>query len=313
MKLNHTNITDESSDGNKKLGVMLVLYTTLVSGFSIFLNSYGVKGLDSSVFTFSKNILVALLLFALIFGAGKMAELKLLKRKHWLQLAAIGLVGGSVPFLLFFKGLQLTTGTESSFIHKTMFIYVAVFALLFLKEKLTKRLLIGAASLLAGTYLMVRPTLDLTQGHLLVLAATLLWAVENVYSKHVLKEVSGNMVAFGRMFFGSLFILIFLAASGKLSLVADLTLPSIAWIIITSALLFLYVLSYYNGLKHIKVSTATCILALGAPITALLSLMTGVSVTVHQATGMLLILLGVVAVVLFPSASDLKERHASRY
>ena len=50
---------------NKK-GLLLVFLTAVISGFSIFINSYGVKGFDSSVFTFSKNIVVALFLFSII-------------------------------------------------------------------------------------------------------------------------------------------------------------------------------------------------------------------------------------------------------
>ena len=89
-------------------GIFLVILTAIVSGFSIFINSFAVKGFDSSVFTFSKNVAVALFLFAVLYGFGQWQELKTLKRKHWIQLFIIGLVGGSLPFLLFFKGLQLS-------------------------------------------------------------------------------------------------------------------------------------------------------------------------------------------------------------
>src|SRR3989338_8794652 len=94
---------------NRK-GLMLVFFTAIISGFSIFVNSFGVKGFDSSVFTFSKNAVVAILLFAIILGLGNFSELKTLKKRQRLQLAAIGLIGGSVPFLLYFKGLQMAAG-----------------------------------------------------------------------------------------------------------------------------------------------------------------------------------------------------------
>ncbi|MDO8480858.1 MAG: DMT family transporter, partial [Nanoarchaeota archaeon] len=142
---------------SQKLGVGLVLGTALVSGFSIFINSYGVKGFDSSVFTFAKNLVVAVALFAILLGTLRWDQLKQLKGKHWAQLAIIGLVGGSIPFLLFFKGLQLTTGQMGSFIHKTLFLYVAILAPIFLKERLSKKLFLGTALLLVGNYLLIRP------------------------------------------------------------------------------------------------------------------------------------------------------------
>ncbi|PIN68017.1 hypothetical protein COV94_06270, partial [Candidatus Woesearchaeota archaeon CG11_big_fil_rev_8_21_14_0_20_57_5] len=67
-------------------GIRLILFTALVSGFSIFLNSWAVKGFDSSVFTFSKNLLVALLLSAVLLGIGMRDQLMRLKAGQWRQL-----------------------------------------------------------------------------------------------------------------------------------------------------------------------------------------------------------------------------------
>ena len=271
-------------------GIFLLILTAIVSGFSIFINSFAVKGFDSSVFTFSKNVVVSLFLLAVLYGFGQWQELKTLKRKHWIQLFIIGLVGGSLPFLLFFKGLQLSSGSSSAFIHKLLFIFVAMFAALFLKEKLTKPLVAGISLLMAGNFFMIFPDFQLSQGLMLVLGATVLWAAENTYAKKVLQDVSGTMVAFGRMFFGSLIILIYLAVTGKAPIILAMSLQQYAWIALTSILLMLYVLSFYNGLKHIKVSTAACILALGSPITTLLAFaFQGTMVSLMQAAGMLFI------------------------
>src|SRR3989344_2164661 len=168
---------------NKKNGLLLVFITAIISGFSIFINSFAVKGFDSSVFTFSKNIVVALLLFSVLLFFGQFQELKRLSAKQWGQLALIGLIGGSIPFLLFFKGLQLTTGQTSAFIHKTIFIYVTVFAVIFLKEKLTYKHLIAASLLLAGNFLLILPDFNFSTGHLLILSATIFWAAENALAK----------------------------------------------------------------------------------------------------------------------------------
>lgn len=283
-----------------KKGLLLVLLTSVVSGFSIFINSFGVKNFDSSVFTFAKNTVVAVLLFAIIVGLGNFSNFKKLNKTQWLKLMSIGFIGGSIPFLLFFKGLQMTTAATSSFIHKTLFIYAGIFAILFLKEKLTKGLLIGMGLLLLGNYFLIRPDFIFSLGDILILVATLFWAAENTLSKHLLKEVSGNIVAFGRMFFGSFFILLFLLFSGKSPIIFSMSYQQYMWIIITSALLLLYVFSYYNGLKYVKVSTATSVLVLGSVITTALDfLFKGSPVTFGQSVGMLFIILGVISIVWF--------------
>ncbi|HII17578.1 TPA: DMT family transporter [Candidatus Woesearchaeota archaeon] len=287
-----------------KKGLVLVLFTAIISGCSIFINSFGVAGFDSSVFTFSKNLVVAAMLAALLLLFGKWEEVKRLSRRQWMKLALIGFVGGSIPFLLFFRGLQMTTGTTSAFLHKTLFIYASVFALLFLKEKLSKGFIAGACLLLAGNYLMLGPSFDLSPGYLLIIGATVLWAAENAYARHTLSEMSGTIVAFGRMAFGSLFIFLFLLLAGKAPQLALMSPQQWEWIGVTSVFLLLYVYTFYNGLAAVKVSTATSILTLGAPITTLLDFaFLGKPVTPDTALGMLLIGAGVASIFLYAWAA----------
>ena len=166
-----------------KRGLLLILLAGLISGFSIFINGFGVKEFDSSLFTFLKNVTVAIFLFSIILIAGNFSKLKSLKKKHWIQLIIIGFIGGSIPFLLFFKGLQMTSGTTSAFIQKTLFIFVSVFALMFLKEKINKSFLIGASLILTGTYFMIKPNFSFSIGHILILIATIFWAIEVTFAK----------------------------------------------------------------------------------------------------------------------------------
>jgi len=288
----------------KKSGIILVLLTAIISGVSIFLNKFGVQGINPYIFTFAKNIIVALFLFSIIIFATQFQKIKQLTKKDWLKLSLVGLLGGSIPFLLFFKGLQLTTGASGAFVHKTMFIFVAIFALTFLKEKLNKTIFVAAVFLLLGNLLLLKlNSFAFTTGEILILLATLFWAAEFTLSKHVLKNVSGNIVAFGRMFFGSLFILIFLLATNQFQIIQTITLSQLSWILITSTFLFFYVLTWYNGLKQIKVTTATAILLLGSPITTLLSIIfLGTTVTLLQLMGVLSISIGIFLVIYFSEA-----------
>jgi len=285
---------------NKKRGLMFVVFTALVSGFSVFVNKFGVSGIDSSIFTFSKNVIVALFLFGSIVLVKDFGKLKELTLKQWRRLVLIGFVGGSIPFLLFFKGLQLSTGAAGSFIHKTMFVYVIVLARVFLRERLDKRILISGVLLLVGNGLLLKFVWNgFGVGELMILIATLFWAVENVVSKHLLKELEPKVVGFGRMFFGSMFILVYLGFTKQIGTVFSLSLSQVYWILLTSGFLFLYVFSWYNGLRDVKVTTATSVLLLGSPITTLLSyLFLGSTLSLVQAVGILLVVGGVVSVVM---------------
>ncbi len=279
-------------------GLLLVFSTAVISGFSIFINKFGVDLADPYIFAFLKNAVVALALTGLILFLKNPAVLRSLKLKQWLLLVLIGLIGGSIPFLLFFKGLALTSAAQGSFIQKTMFIYVAAMAIIFLKEKLSRNFLIGALLLLLGNTLLLK-TLNFSFGYgdLLIFFAALLWAAENIISKYTLKDTPAKTVAWGRMFFGSIFILGFLGASGRLDLIAALNFEQIIWVLITATILLGYVITWYSGLKHIPVSVACAILLLGSPITTLLTAITAGKINFQEILSGILILAGLMVII----------------
>jgi len=267
--------------------------TALVSGISIFLNKYAVGGMNAFVFTTMKNTFVALLLISLILILGELKNLRKLDFSQWRQLALIGLVGGSVPFLLYFYGLKSTSAINAGFIHKTLFIWVLVFGFLFLKEKINKELIIGAGLLLVGNYILFSKFTAFGWADAIILIAVISWGLENVLSKKFLEQSYGRIVAFGRMFFGSIIMLGFLAFTGQLNDISSLNVDQIVWIFVTSVLLFFYVFFYYTGLKYTRVSVAAALLALGQPITAILSMVfSGSAISANDALGFVLIIIG---------------------
>ena len=279
-------------------GFVLVLSTAIISGFSIFINKFGVSVVNPYVFAGLKNLLVAIFLTSLILILKDLPTLKKLTKKQWSLLVGIGLVGGSAPFLLFFKGLTMISAPEGSFIQKTMFVFVSLIAVWALKEKLEKKFIVAALLLLAGNALLLK-NLHLTfgVGTLLVLGATVLWAVENVISKYMLRDLSWRIVAWARMFFGSAFIFAFLVFTGQVNLIATIGAKQWGWTLVTAVLLIGYVSTWYAGLKNIEVSKATAILLLGSPITTVLSLIAGGSISVREIGATLLILLGALMVI----------------
>jgi drug/metabolite transporter (DMT)-like permease len=296
------NILAENSDKTRiKKGILLVLATAFISGFSIFISGLFAAKVGPSIFTFLKNGLtafaVALLIFSIASIKKQPSEIKKLTPKNWFQLALIGLIGGAVPFILFFEGLVLTGSAQGALIHKTMFIFVLLLAILFLKEKPNSIIFPLAIILLIANYLLLNVNVNtVSNGHLMVLAATMLWAIENVISKHYLKNMAGNVLAFGRMFFGAIFIFLYLVLTNQHG--ALLTLNAEQWLLTIISTLFLiaYVTTWYNGLKHIPVTLATAILLLGAPITTLLNfIFLEKTISPLQIAGIILMALSVAA------------------
>jgi drug/metabolite transporter (DMT)-like permease len=259
----------------RRTGILLALATAVISGFSVFLNSYGVKAFhDATVYTTAKNVVAAVVLLAVLAtGARSGARLtRPLTTRQWLGLALVGIIGGSIPFVLFFEGLARASSPQAAFIHKTLLIWVALLALPFLGERLQWAhwvaiglLVVGQVGLAGGL-----PSSFGTPG-LLILAATLLWAVEVIIAKLLLDGLSSWTVGIARMGLGSVVLLAWLVMRGRLGDLATLTPTQLGWALATGVILAAYVATWFAALARAQAVDVTAVLVLAAPITAGLS------------------------------------------
>jgi drug/metabolite transporter (DMT)-like permease len=258
-------------------GIVLAVATAVISGFSIFVNAFAVKQLpDPAVYTTLKNGVAALLLLALAAMSVKPESVRAVPKRGWGWLAAIGVIGGSVPFLLFFTGLAQASAPSAAFIHKTLFVWVALLAVPFLGERLGKAQ-IGALLVLLASQLLIVPPAGITwgTGETLIAAATLLWALETIVARRVLRTVPSGVVGAARLGVGLVVLVGYLAVTGKLATIATLTSGQLGWALLTGAILSAYVGTWFAALQRAPASLVTAILVLGAPITAGLQALQG--------------------------------------
>jgi drug/metabolite transporter (DMT)-like permease len=220
------------------------------------------------LFTTLKNTLVgAALLLALgpVLRRGALA----VTPRNLLPLAALAVVGGSLPFLLFFKGLALASAPSAALIHKSLFLWVALLAAPLLGESLGAWSVAGLALLAAGQLLNGWPTAwGWGGGESLILIATLLWAVETVVARRLLPTISVAVAAAARMAGGALVMWVYLLATRGASGALTLGAAQWMWIGLTAALLLGYVTTWYAALQRAPATVVTGVLTLGAVITA---------------------------------------------
>jgi len=291
-------------------GVVLVLATAFISGVSTFVNAYAVHGTSSDAFVTVRNVVVAAAFLPIAFFAARSLRAPALRAVDWGRLVLIGLIGGAVPFLLFFYGLQIATAAggaaTASFGYRTLFLWATVFGVVFLHEKFHWRVALGASLLLAGSILMLSLTSPIwTDGTAYVLAATVLWAAEYTVSKRTLRDLPSATVVLGRMGFGAVFLVGYLSFTMQWGRVAGFTGAQWEWVGISAALLGAFVASFYPGLKRVDLGVASSALVLGFPVTWVLAvLVQGSSFTLAQAAGVLAVVAGVGIVV---GLAQLKE------
>jgi len=252
-----------------KTGIKLALLTALISGLANFLNKEVlISGVDAVSLTLVKNTLVGLGFLAILFVSFK--KLPKIKLKEIWKLLTVALVGGSISFLLFFKGLSLASATTGSLIHKSLFLWVALLAFIFLGEKFKKYQLAALGLLALGLVLLSKITnFSFGRGELMMLIATLLWSLEVIFVKKFLKNTNFKILAAARMFLGSLFILGFVLLGGQTLHITDISASGWLKILVVAGFLFGYVFTWYKALSLAPANLVTSILTLALPITIL--------------------------------------------
>lgn len=307
--------SDRSSRGRVP-GVYVAGTTAAISGVSVFVNSYGVRAVPSPVvYTTAKNVVAALVLAAAA-AIGLMARARetsiaanfvaidqrgLLRSatlwRGWsrmLALAYVGIIGGGLAFILFFKGLAVAQPASAAFWHDTLVVWVALFALVMLREHVKWWNIVAMLLLVVGEVTVTGGVgqLGAHRGEALVLIATVLWAIEVVVAKRLLREFSPATVSLVRMGVGSLALVIYVAGSGALSGVLALTAHQLLWVLGTGLLLAAYVATWMTALARSRALDVTSVLVASALVTWLLQEGVGTAPVVAS-LGLILIALGV--------------------
>lgn len=256
-------------------GILLALGAAMISGFSIWVNSYAVKEVrDPTVFAAAKNALVGMAFLVLLAAApGQKAPLAArMGRRRVAALVVLGVIGGSVPFVLFFEGLASAGPGNGAFIQKTLFLWVALLAVPLLGERLSPWHVFALAMLALAQWLIGHPAgFEFGSPEAMILAATLLWACEVMVARWLLPELGALVGATARMGIGGLALVGYVAVTGKLDVLTGLSSGQWLWVMATAAILFFYVGAWYGALRLAPATVVTSILTLGAPITAFLS------------------------------------------
>ncbi len=293
-------------------GMLVAGVTALISGVSVFVNSYGVHDFASpALYTTAKN-LAALLFLALAALAGQR-----IRRRHatslganfvtaqrsdatshglgyWLALAYVGIVGGGLAFVLFFDGLAASTPASAAFWRDTMVLWVAAIAVPIVREKLRWWNVVAIVLLVTGQVVVAGGVghLAFTNGEVDVLASTVLWAVEVVVAKRLLRAMAPAGVALVRMGVGAVALIVYLLVSGAASKLVSLDAHQLGWVLLTGLLLSGYVATWMTALARARALDVTSVLVASAGVTWLLQVIAGTVTPVTSALGLVLVIAG---------------------
>lgn len=267
-------LTPEAADRrNPTLGYVFAALAAGISGVSVYVNSLGVRSFsDPVLYTALKDGVVGLLLLVpLAFSPGWRSEYRRLDRRTWAWMVALALTGGSVPFALFYTGLQVTTAATGALINHFQFVLVALFAVTFLKERIRPAMWAGLVVLLFGTLLGTNlNALQWNGGSWLILGSTVLFAIDFVIAKHLLKGLATLTVLTARMTLGTAMLFVYVIALGRLAPVTSLGPTQWTFVGATGFLLLLFTTTTFTAIRHASVSAVLAIGTAAPIITAVL-------------------------------------------
>jgi drug/metabolite transporter (DMT)-like permease len=292
-------------------GVTIAVGAAVTSGVAIFVNGYGVKAFgDPTVYTTAKNLVAAVVLAVLLFvttpAGGRGGFTRPSGAGQWLGLMAVGVIGGSVAFVLFFEGLARATSVQAAFLQKTLVVWVALLAVPFLRERIGIWHVIAIGALVWGQAAMSGGLagLGFGAGEAMILAATILWAVEVVIAKRLLRSLSPLTVASARMGIGVVLLIAWTLATTPLHEIAAITGRQWSWVLLTGGILAVYVAVWFTALARAWAVDVTAVLVFGAFVTAILQATVQGAALGPQAFGLALVVLGTVLVVAVARRSE---------
>jgi drug/metabolite transporter (DMT)-like permease len=308
--------------GRAMPGVAVAAVTALISGVAVFVNGYGVHDVPSpAVYTTAKNLVAAAVLAGVALagrllggGRGLSAARRFVRAPgdpepgpgprgiswrswgllEWFGLAYVGVVGGGLAFVLYFEALAKTAATPAAFWHDTLVVWVALLAYPVLRERVTWWNVAAVCLLVVGQVTLVGGVghLGATSGEMLALSATVLWAIEVVVAKLLLRRLAPATLSVVRMGVGAAALVVYLAASGNAHALVSLTAGQVGWALVTGLLLAGYVGTWMTALSRARALDVTSVLVLSAVVTWLLQAAAGSASLSVDDVGLLLVAVG---------------------
>jgi transporter family protein len=134
--------------------IIFALLSAITAALVAIFGKIGVSGIDSTLATTVRAIIMALFLIVVSFALGKFELLKTINSKALTFIILAG-ISGALSWLFYFLVLKLGPASGVAALDRLSVVFVLIFSVLFLAEKLTLYKLLGAIMITIGAILMI--------------------------------------------------------------------------------------------------------------------------------------------------------------
>jgi bacterial/archaeal transporter family protein len=130
------------------------LLSALFAGLTAIFAKAGVRGVDGSLATAIRTVVVLLLAWAIVFAGGKAQGIRALDRQNWIFLVLSGLATG-LSWVFYLKALETGDVSKVAPIDKLSVALVIIMGILVLGEPADTRTIAGGLLIIAGTIIIL--------------------------------------------------------------------------------------------------------------------------------------------------------------
>jgi transporter family protein len=137
----------------KLMWVLWAFLAAISAACVIVLTKAGLKEVDPNVAFAIQAVFIFAITWTVIGFQGKVPELRQLDNKTWMLLVGAG-IATTLSTIFSFKALSLGQATGVTTIERSSLVFAIILSIIFLKEKITWQLVVGAILVLSGAMLI---------------------------------------------------------------------------------------------------------------------------------------------------------------
>lgn len=281
--------------GKYKVWLLLVLCNLFWAGNYVF-GKYVVAEMSPLWITFSRWLLASFILVAAAYILEKPDWRNV--AKEWKTLTAMSILGIIFYTLLLYEALNYTSSTNAALVSALNPAVMAIFAAIFLNERITKLQILGVGFSLIGVFIILTGgnlgqifLIEYNKGDLLMLAAIIIWTIYSIIGKRI-KNVKPITATAASSVIATILMAPFAIYQGiDIAALSPMTWTGIIYItIFPSVCSFIF---WNIGVKEVGANKAAIFLNLIPVFTAIISGILGITITAAQVIGGLMVFAGV--------------------
>lgn len=131
------------------------LLSAFFASLTAIFTKVGIKGIDSDLATAIRTVVILIIVWGIAFFKGEIPAIQTFNKQNWIFLILSGAATG-LSWLFYFKALQIGKVSQVAPVDKLSVALTIILSIIFLKEAVTIKTAIGAAMIIAGTFVLIK-------------------------------------------------------------------------------------------------------------------------------------------------------------